>query len=78
MERKIGEYEVYKLDEPQLQVGMPNTHKWAVGRWQKHGLEFVEAFRTRKAALAYIAARTPCEVCDELGHREEQHMPSNV
>lgn len=51
-------YEIYKLDEPMLQVGMPNSHKWAVGKAQGKLIEFVDAFRSYKAATNYIEAQT--------------------
>lgn len=55
-------YTIYKLEQPQLQVGMPNTHKWAVGKEQTHGVEFVDAFRTKLEAETFIA--------DQMGNIE--------
>lgn len=73
----MNEFEIRKVEHPAL-AGIPGGKPWAVVKKQEHGDEVVDSFRTRKAALAYIAEHTPCEVCDELGHREEQHTPSNV
>lgn len=60
----MSAYEIYKLEEPRLQVGMPNTHKWAVGVHQPYGTEgksvlmFVEAFKRKTDAEYYIEKKT--------------------
>jgi hypothetical protein len=58
-------YVIYKLEEPRLQVGMPNTHKWAVGKEQVHGIEFVDAFKTRRGAREFITGQGHCVLCGE-------------
>ncbi len=45
--------EVYKLTKPQEQVGMPNTHKWAV-KSDKDG--FIDSFKTKAEANHYADA----------------------
>lgn len=52
-------YEVYKLSNPKAQVDMPSSHKWAVSR----DGSFLEAFKTKKAAKAYLATKGACTLC---------------
>jgi hypothetical protein len=63
-------YNIYKLSDPQDQVGMPNTHKWAVGIHydnQSHpGFGFLDAYRTKRAAKDYISSRGACLLCGEV------------
>jgi len=63
-------YNIYKLTDPQDQVGMPASHKWAVGVCyvdQSHpGFGFHDAFRTKRAALEYISKQHACTICGEV------------
>lgn len=61
-------YCIYKLDNPREQVGMPGTHKWAVGvRYdgQSH-FGFVDAFRTKRGARDFINQQGACILCGEV------------
>jgi hypothetical protein len=49
-------YEIYQLTDPVNQVGLPATLKWAVGKRRADGVgcDFVDAFRLKREAKAYI------------------------
>lgn len=68
-EPRYPRYGIYKLTDPRGQVGMPGTHKWAVGvqHVAGQGFGFEDAFRTKRGAQDYIwKTHHACTLCGEV------------